>query len=69
MELFVALGIRGDMLSQLNRYRKRQEALFMSYITTANGRRIENNCITDWQDSHEADLGNTGPNICTAENT
>ena len=37
IELFVALGIRGDMLAQLNKCRKRQEALFMSKIPTANG--------------------------------
>ena len=57
MEQSVALGIRDDMLDQLNKYRKRQEAFFVSLIMTANDRRIESNCITDWWDSHETDLG------------
>ena len=36
---------------------KKQEAIFLSDIVTANGRSIESNCITDWYNSHEADLG------------
>ena len=57
MEQFVALGIRGDLLAQINKFRKVQEAFFVSSITAANGRSIKSNCITDWRDSHETDLG------------
>ena len=57
MEHFVALGIRGDLLAQINKFRKVQEAFFVSSITAANGRSIKSNCITDWRDSHETDLG------------
>ena len=56
MEAFVAAGIRGDLLEELNQCRKCQEAFFMSNIATANGCCIESSCITDWADSHESDL-------------
>ena len=48
MEMFVELGIQGEQLKQINRCRKRQEAIFLSDITMANGGSIEANCITDW---------------------
>ena len=38
MEALVEAGIRGNRLIALNKCRKHQEALFMSDITTANGR-------------------------------
>ena len=57
MKAFVKAGVQGDFLIELNRCRKHQEALFMSDITTANGRQLESNGITDWKTSHEADLG------------
>ena len=57
MEAFVAAGIRGDLLEELNKCRKVQEAFFVSDMAMENGRRIESNCITDWANSHESDLG------------
>ena len=57
MEAFAKAGIQGDLLITLNRCRKHQEALFVLDITTANGQRLESNCITDWKNSHEAGLG------------
>ena len=57
MEAFVAAGIREDLLEDLNKCRKRQEAFFMSNIATANGQCIESNCITDWENFHESDIG------------
>ena len=56
MEALVEAGIRGNCLIALNKCRKYQEALFMSDITMANGRRLERNCTTDWRASNEADL-------------
>jgi len=35
METFVTAGIRGDLLEELNKCRKRQEAFFISNIATA----------------------------------
>ena len=43
MERFAEIGIRGDLLAQLNRCRKRQEAIFLSDIMTMNGRSIKAN--------------------------
>ena len=57
MEALVAAGIRGDLLEELNKCRKHQEAFFVSNIPMANGQRIKSNCITDWEDSYESDLG------------
>ena len=57
MEAFVEAGIRDNQLIALNKCRKHQESLFMSDITTANGRRLESSCASDWRNFHEADLG------------
>ena len=56
MEQFIALGIRCSQLSQLNKYTKGEEAIFLSDTTTANRRSIKSNCNTDWHNSH-VDLG------------
>ena len=47
MERFVELGIRGKRLAKLNKCRKRQEAIFLSDITTTNRRSIEAKAGTD----------------------
>ena len=51
---FVDNGIRGDDLRRLNRVRKAHEALFLSDIATASGRRIEKHLAKmEWRDSED----------------
>jgi len=57
METCVDEGIRGAELISINRARKRQEALFMSDIVTADGTKIDATYLSDWTESAEFELG------------
>ena len=57
MERLVREGFRGAELVSINRARKQQEALFMSDIATADGRKIDKTYLRDWKDSFEGQLG------------
>ena len=57
MERLVKDGVRGKRLVGINRARKAQEALFLSDIATANGRRIENTHVRHWKNSFKGTLG------------
>ncbi len=58
MHLMVKMGLRGRDLLQVNRVRKTQEAMFLSDITTANGRYLERHLLEGhWIDSGERLLG------------
>ena len=54
MQLMVDDSIRGSKLQAINRARKAQEAMFISCITTANGRKIDLKYLSDWKDSRES---------------
>ena len=58
MERLVREGVRGSQLINLNRVRKHQEALFLSDIVTANGRRLDPIYLSSWHESYERHLGN-----------
>ena len=47
MERLVREGVRGAELVSINRARKQQEALFLSDIVTANGKKIDPIYLTD----------------------
>ncbi len=52
------MGLRGRDLLRVNRVRKAQEAMFLSNITTANGRYLERHLLEGhWIDSEERLLG------------
>ena len=58
MQKMVDLGIRGAELKRINRVRITQEALFLSDITTPNGRSLEEQLLhTDWSETEEGALG------------
>lgn len=57
MEELVMRGYRGKTLAMLNRARKRQEAVFMSCISTASGTRLDETYMHDWHDSPEYGYG------------
>ena len=57
MEIIVTdLGLSGESLIRVNRSRKHQEALFLSDIVTAKGKRIERDYLRSWRESHEGSL-------------
>ena len=58
MHLMVKMGLRGKDLLRVNRVRKAQEAMFLSDITTANGKYLERHLLEGhWIDSEERLLG------------
>ena len=57
MESCVETGIRGSALIGINRVRKHQEALFLSDIVTADGRKIDPSYVGDWTSTQEYQLG------------
>ena len=57
MERLVREGMHGVELVSVNRAQKKQEALFLSDIATANGRKINPIYLTDWTGSLEGQLG------------
>ena len=57
MERLVKDGVRGKRLVKINEARKVQEALFLSDIATADGRRIESAYVRHWKNSFEGTLG------------
>ena len=57
MERCVDNGVRGAELASINRVRKYQESLFLSDIVTADGRKLEQEYLYDWQQSAEYHLG------------
>ena len=56
MERLVREGMHGVELVSVNRAQKKQEALFLSDIATANGRKINPIYLTDWTGSLEGQL-------------
>ena len=57
MERCVDDGVRGAELASINRVRKYQESLFLSDIVTADGRKLEQEYLYDWQQSAEYEFG------------
>ena len=57
MSAMVTMGYRGKELKSINRVRIAQEALFVSDITTANGKYIEAHLQSWWVESLEGDMG------------
>ena len=45
-----------DKLASVNRPRKRQQAIFLSDITTAKGDKINRLLLSDWQETQEGRL-------------
>jgi endonuclease/exonuclease/phosphatase family metal-dependent hydrolase len=58
MNCMVELGVRGAKLISVNRVRLAQESLFLSDITTANGKKLESQLLnTWWKETYEGELG------------
>ena len=57
MERCVDDGVRGAELASINRVRKYQEALFLSDIVTADGIKLEEAYLHDWQQHREYQFG------------
>ena len=58
MDCMVDLGLRRTELQRVNKVRKAQEAMFLSDITTPNGRYLEQDLLDgDWKYSDEGRLG------------
>ncbi|EJK72406.1 hypothetical protein THAOC_06066 [Thalassiosira oceanica] len=57
MERCVEEGVRGAELASINRVRKYQEALFLSDIVTADGKKLEETYLQDWRQSIEYQFG------------
>ena len=57
MERFVKEGARGRELAGINRVRKHQQAMFLSDIVTANGRRIDPSYMCSWERTFDSKLG------------
>ena len=57
MEIIVTdLGLSGESLIRVNRSRKHQEALFLSDIVTAKGKRIERDYLRSWREAQKWSL-------------
>ena len=56
MERLVRESFHGADLVSINRARKQQEALFMSNIATADGRKTDKTYLRDWKDSFKGQL-------------
>ena len=58
MQMLVDKGVRGAELKSFNRVRIANEALFLSDVTTCNGKYLEDMLLqTVWRDTEEAELG------------
>ena len=58
MEMIVeGSGMNNKELASFNRPRKRQQAIFLSDIATAEGDKIDRLLLSDWQETHEGRLG------------
>ena len=56
-------------LLSFNRPRKRQQAIFLSDISTAKGDKIDKLLLSDWQETHEGLLGkDRSTTTCGLEN-
>ena len=57
MQRLVDDGIRGEQLVAFNRVRKYQEAIFLSCITSANGKMIDPDFLKDWRNTMAGGIG------------
>ncbi len=47
-------GIQGNKLRAIKWGQKAQESMYISYITTASGRKVGSGYLSDWKESREA---------------